>query len=247
MYTASAKVDNAIILAAGFSSRFAPLSKTIPKGLLKVRGEVLIERQIEQILAAGIPTVYVVTGYKKEAFAYLAEKYPAVLLIENKDYASRNNNSSIYAARHVLENSYICSSDNYFMENVFASSVSDSYYSAVYADGPTDEYCLTCDKDGRITQVRIGGANAWYMLGHTFWNRAFSRQFLTYLESAYADPSTAGWYWENIYMEHLETLDMRIKKYPPHVIMEFDNLDELCLFDTGYCKYRNSLDLNDLP
>ena len=38
------KVDNAIIMAAGLSSRFAPLSYEKPKGVLTVRGEVLIER-----------------------------------------------------------------------------------------------------------------------------------------------------------------------------------------------------------
>ena len=42
-------VDNAVILAAGLSSRFAPISYERPKGLLKVRGEILIERQIEQL------------------------------------------------------------------------------------------------------------------------------------------------------------------------------------------------------
>ena len=34
------KVDNAIIMAAGLSSRFAPLSYEKPKGVLTVRGEV---------------------------------------------------------------------------------------------------------------------------------------------------------------------------------------------------------------
>ncbi len=43
------KVDNAIIMAAGFASRCAPLSYERPKGLFKVRGEVLIERQIRQL------------------------------------------------------------------------------------------------------------------------------------------------------------------------------------------------------
>ena len=36
------KVKNAIILAAGFASRCAPLSYEKPKGLFKVRDEVLI-------------------------------------------------------------------------------------------------------------------------------------------------------------------------------------------------------------
>ena len=37
------KVDNAIIMAAGTSSRFAPLSFERPKALIEVRGEILIE------------------------------------------------------------------------------------------------------------------------------------------------------------------------------------------------------------
>ena len=68
------RVENAVILAAGLSSRFAPISYEKPKGLLKVRGEVLVERQIEQLLAAGITDITVVVGYKKEYFFYLEEK-----------------------------------------------------------------------------------------------------------------------------------------------------------------------------
>lgn len=65
------KVDNAIILAAGLSSRFAPISYEKPKGLLRVRGEVLIERQIEQLQDAGIKDITIVVGYRKEYFFYL--------------------------------------------------------------------------------------------------------------------------------------------------------------------------------
>ena len=55
---AAYKADNAIIMAAGMSSRFAPLSYEIPKGLLKVKGEILIERQIRQLQEAGIDVYY---------------------------------------------------------------------------------------------------------------------------------------------------------------------------------------------
>ena len=41
-YIEDFRVDNAVILAAGFASRFAPLSYTTPKALLPVCGEVLI-------------------------------------------------------------------------------------------------------------------------------------------------------------------------------------------------------------
>ena len=43
------KPDNAVILAAGFSSRFVPVCFDIPKGLIPLRGETLIERQEEQM------------------------------------------------------------------------------------------------------------------------------------------------------------------------------------------------------
>ena len=88
------KVENAIIMAAGLSSRFAPISYEKPKGLLKVRGEVLIERQIEQLIAAGITDITVVVGYKKEYFFYLEDKF-GVSIVVNPEYASRNKNSSL--------------------------------------------------------------------------------------------------------------------------------------------------------
>ena len=68
------KVDNAVIMAAGMSTRFVPISLEKPKGLLVVKNEVLIERQIEQLQEAGIRDIVIVLGYKKEAFFYLESK-----------------------------------------------------------------------------------------------------------------------------------------------------------------------------
>lgn len=75
---------NAIILAAGKSQRFAPFTYEKPKGLFKVRGEILINRQIEQLIEAGVNNIYVVVGYMKEKFFYLEKKYPQVRILINK-------------------------------------------------------------------------------------------------------------------------------------------------------------------
>lgn len=227
------KVDNAIIMAAGTSSRFAPLSYESHKAMTVVRGEVLIERQIRQLREAGVPKIYIVTGYKKEQFDYLVEKFD-VELLHNPDFLERNNNGSIWTARSVLANSYICSSDNYFCRNPFERNVDDSYYAAEYSDGHTDEWCMTEDENGYISSVTIGGDRAWYMLGHTFWSRGFSSLFLSILEKEYHSKETAGKLWETIYMGHLDVLKMRIRKYEPGVIHEFDTMDELRKFDPTY-------------
>ena len=64
-------MKNAIILAAGKSDRFAPFTYEKPKGLFRVKGEILIERQIEQLKESGIEDIYIVIGYMKEKFFYL--------------------------------------------------------------------------------------------------------------------------------------------------------------------------------
>lgn len=227
------KVDNAIIMAAGTSSRFAPLSYERHKALTVVKGEVLIERQIRQLKEAGILEIYIITGYKAEQFDYLVEKY-GVKLIHNPEYLIRNNNGSIWAVRRILGNSYICSADNYFSVNPFEVEVDDAYYAAEYADGHTEEWCMTEDEEEYINSVTIGGENAWYMLGHTFWSSSFSKAFLSILEAEYELEETKNKLWEKIFMEHLNTLKMKIRKYEPGVIYEFDTMDELREFDQTY-------------
>ena len=234
------KVENAVIMAAGASSRFAPLSYERHKALTEVRGEILLERQIRQLLEAKVPEIFLITGYKAEQFAYLKEKY-GVHLIHNPDYLCRNNNSSIHAAREILGNSYLCSSDNYFLTNPFEEEVPESYYAAEYAEGETAEWCMEEDETGRIRKVTVGGKDAWYMMGHAFWSREFSCSFLRILEEEYDRPETEGKLWEAIFLEHLEELPMKIRKYPPGQIFEFDTLDELRAFDPSYVKDTRSL------
>ena len=106
------KVDNAVIMAAGFSARCMPLSNAMPKGLFVVKGEVLIEREIKQLKEAGIENVVIVTGFQSDKFNYLKEKYN-VQIILNKDFDKYNNMSSLYAAQKLVGNSYVLCSDNY--------------------------------------------------------------------------------------------------------------------------------------
>lgn len=232
------KVNNAIIMAAGTASRFAPLSYEMPKALIEVKGEILIERQIRQLKEAGIEEVIIVTGYKAEQFAYLKEKYGAIL-VHNSDYLTRNNNASIFTARGFLKNSYICSSDNYFFENPFEPEVDGAYYSSIYIKGETKEWCIN-EQNGIIRNVVIGGRDSWVMLGHAFWSEEFSRKFISILESEYDFPETADKLWETIYIDHIKELKMNIRKYPSNFIFEFDTLDELRMFDNSYIERTRS-------
>ncbi len=233
------RVKNAIIMAAGMSSRFVPLSYEKPKALLRVKDEVLIEREIRQLQEAGITDITVVVGYLKEQLFYLADKFH-VAIVENDDYYRYNNTSTLIRVLNRLSNTYICSSDNYFTENPFERYVYRAYYSAVYAKGKTEEYCITADSKDRITKVTIGGEDSWYMLGHVYFDRGFSKQFSEILKKEYENPRTKLELWENLYMRYIDQLSLYIRRYPAGVIEEFDSLEELRHFDNKYLRNADS-------
>ena len=122
------KVNSAVILAAGFGLRMIPLNDIGPKALLRVYGEVLIERLIKQLKTKGIEKIYIVVGFEKEKFEYLIDRYNVELIV-NTEYASDNNCHSVALASKYLENSYIVPGDLYFSTNPFNKYEYSSYYS----------------------------------------------------------------------------------------------------------------------
>lgn len=233
------KVDNAIILAAGMSTRFVPVSYEIPKGLTVVKGEVLIERQIRQLHEAGISDIIVVVGHMLEKFFYLRQKYN-VKLVVNNDYKVRNTHSSVFAARDYLQNTYICCSDNYYPENLFRSHEYRSFYCSQFLEGESrTERGLITDKSGLIVATEKPCRDAWTMQGHAFFSIDFSRKFKGIIEQYYNRPGTESLYWEGIYAENLEELPMYIEKYGPDDILEFDSVENLRSFDPDYIVHND--------
>lgn len=233
------KVDNAIIMAAGLSSRFVPVSFDKPKALTIIKSEVLIERMIQQILEADIDEIVVITGYRSEMFAYLANKYP-VKLINNPEYHKRNNYSSLFYAREYLSNSYICSADNYYKSNPFKKHEDRPYYSAIFSDSWINEWFISTNEADRIIDLQIGGSKAWYMIGHAFFDKTFSQSLLKLIIQNYNDEAKRGWLWERFYWENLNEMEMYIRKYDNNLIYEFDSIDELRMFDNKFSLIENS-------
>lgn len=246
------RVDGALFIAAGFGSRFVPLTFETPKGLLEVQGERMIERQIRQLHQAGIRNITIAVGYLKEKFEYLIDKYDVTLLY-NPEYSSKNTLATLYHARKVLKgkNMYILSSDNWMRENMYHAYECGAWYSSVRMSGDTSEWCLSYNKKGLITDVSIGGHDAWVMYGPVFFSREFSDAFLPVLEHYYKQPGTEQFYWEQVYLELLKgeaakrlpgalCPDMYINRQPDNQVYEFENLEELRLFDPKYQNQSNN-------
>lgn len=265
------KVDGALIIAAGFGSRFVPLTFETPKGLLEVFGERMIERQIKQLHEVGIYDITIAVGYLKEKFEYLIDKFD-VKLLYNPEYSCKNTLATVYRARKFLKgrNVYILSSDNWMRENMYHTYECGAWYSAAHEEGETKEWCLTFNKKGRISDVNVGGKDAWFMYGPVYLSREFSARFLPVLEAYYQIPGTEQFYWEQPYVDMLkgeakrrlekenkellkqteeacgipaskwDEIEMDINRQPDNQVYEFENLEELRLFDTRYQNHSDN-------
>ncbi|MBR1632045.1 MAG: NTP transferase domain-containing protein [Paludibacteraceae bacterium] len=226
---------NAVILAAGKSNRFAPFTYERPKGMFRVKGEVLIERQIEQLRAAGIDEIYIVVGYMKEKFFYLERKY-GVRLIVNNTFARKGNLYSLYSARHVLANTFVCCADHYFVDNPFVDANADnhSYRLCTRKQGKFREFAVQVSDAGVITDFQVGGADGWAMVGQAYLNEQFSAVYRRLMEQEIDDFGVAGMFWEEFYARHRRQLTLYAREADDRRVWEFETIDDLRQFDADF-------------
>ena len=84
---------NAIILAAGMSSRLRPVTSDKPKCMLKLFNETILERQIKIFRNYNINDITIVTGYRSEVIDISNVNY-----VKNENYATTNINESLFCA-----------------------------------------------------------------------------------------------------------------------------------------------------
>ena len=226
---------NAIILAAGKSNRFAPFTYEKPKGMFRVKGEILIERQIEQLKETGIEEIYVVIGYMKEKFFYLEKKYNVHLIINNL-FVEKGNLYSLFVARIFLNNTYICCADQYFVKNPFIEEnlLNLSYRACSYQEGGFKRFSVTYSDANVITDFNVGGYQQMGMVGHAYLNTEFSKRFQKIMESEINHFGVSSMFWEEFYAKHLKELTLYMKQFGKEEILEFDSIEDLRQFDSEF-------------
>ena len=103
----------AIIIAAGYASRLGDLTKKQPKGLLKINGKTILDRQIELFRKKGIQEIIIITGPFKD-FGINGVSY-----INDEHYDEHDVLGSFMAARDKIDGKVITSySDIVFEEKI---------------------------------------------------------------------------------------------------------------------------------
>ena len=93
----------ALILAAGYGSRLAPLTDSIPKSLVPVNGTPILFKQLENLYENGVTDITVISGYRANMLeAAVHDRFRDVKIIESVDYRETNNMYSAYLAREEM-------------------------------------------------------------------------------------------------------------------------------------------------
>lgn len=236
------RVKNAIILSAGVGKRFIPISWERPKGLLQVKGDILIERLIEQLRDTGIGEIIVVVGAMIEKFLYLRDKYNVKFVINN-EYSIKNTHSSIYFAREFIGNTYIICSDNYYPHNMFHQYEYRAFYCSIFKSGIHEtERGLTLDEEKRIISTNKPSRDQWIMSGHAYLDNLFSRKFIPFLTKFWNCPGVEDMYWETIWAQDVEGVPLWALPCEQGDILEFDKMAELKAFDPSFLR-NNKIDI----
>lgn len=231
------KVKQALIMAAGKGTRMEPLTLETPKPLVRVNGRAMIETIIDALHEQGIFKIGIVTGYLKEHFLALKEKYPDVQLIENPWYDTCNNISSLYAAKGWLEDVLILDGDQIISDpKVLKTDFDHSGYACIWSPGPTEEWVLSPDEKGFVTSCsRTGADYGFRLLSVSWWSEEDGRKLQKDLEEEFILKKNTGIYWDDVALFcHPDHYRLKVHPIPEQSVTEIDSLEELIQMDPSY-------------
>lgn len=229
------KAKRAVFIAAGFGSRLVPVTLNTPKPLVRVNGKRIIDTLIDAVLEAGIDEIYIVRGYLAEQFDQLLYKYPMIKFLENPIYNESNNISSALVARYLMQNAYVFESDLVISNPRIITKY--HYRSEVLGiwKERTDDWCLSVDKDGCVTDEKIGGLNCYQMVGIYYWNENDGKKLASHLKEAYDMPGGKERYWETVPNQVFKgKYKVEVRPCNDNDIVEIDTFRELKMIDKTY-------------
>ena len=213
------KPKRAIILAAGICTRMVPINSSIPKALLSVNNEVIIEKQIIFLHDVGIKEIYIVVGYMKEKFEYLIDKYN-VKLIVNPFYNTKNNYYSLYLIRNKLSNSYIIPSDIVMYKNPFSKYEIGAWYMFSDKKDTNSEFKINKNKS-----VSLSHEDTMHMIGIAYITSSEAKIIEEKLTS-FVSKDVDDYFWEKALQNKNEFLVNQIEASALMKLRKYKNITD---------------------
>lgn len=228
------RVKRAVIVAAGFGSRLVPITLSVPKPLVRVKGKRIIDSMLDALIEAEIEEIYIVRGYLGKQFDELLTKYPNIKFINNNNYNSSNNIGSVLIAKDYLKNSYVLEADLLLYNKNL---IKKYQYSSNYVGIPvkeTDDWCFYLNNK-IISRVAIGGKDCYKMVGISYWTEKDGEQLSKDILTIWNSPGGKERYWDQVPLEYCKNnYKLSLRKCNQEDIIEIDTYNELKAIDSSY-------------
>jgi len=150
-------------MAAGLGSRFGKMTETMPKGFIEVGGQSMVIRSIETLISCGITRIIIGTGYKKEAYEALKDKYPQIECVFSPCYAKTNSMYTLWNCREAIGNDdfLLLESDIIYCSNAITTLQEDEHPDVMLITPVTkfqDQYYVEYDENGTLTRCSTNRA-----------------------------------------------------------------------------------------
>ena len=143
-------IDTAMVLAAGFGKRMLPLTKSMPKPMVKVAGETLIDRVLDRLAAAGAARAVVNVHHCGDVLIeHLKHRATPTIEISDERDALLDTGGGIVRAlpRLGAEPFFLVNSDTLWIEGASPNLPS---LAAVYDDARMDALLLLAPSAGAV-------------------------------------------------------------------------------------------------
>ena len=89
-------------MAAGLGTRFGEYTELIPKGFVPFKGKAMVLRSIETLIECGIEKIIIGTGYHKEYYEALMDKFPQIQCVFSPRFAETNSMYTLWNCREAV-------------------------------------------------------------------------------------------------------------------------------------------------
>ena len=148
-------VKTAVIMAAGLGSCFGQYTDKIPKGLIDFGGISMIERSVRQLIKSGIERIIIGTGYRKEKYEELAQRFQQIECVYSPRYAETNSMYTLFNCQESIRDDdfLLLESDLVFEQKAISVLLESSAPNIMLITPITkfqDQYYVECDTSNKL-------------------------------------------------------------------------------------------------
>ncbi len=150
----------AVILAAGLAKRLRPLTNDIPKCLLDINGNNILNHIINNIVDVGVSDFIFVLGFKANMIEEYVKKnfyYIKCKFILNPDYPNNNNSYSLWLTKNEVRNDILLLDSDIIFDKLILKKLLESGYDTCLAlknhIADEEQIKVLLDNNNRILKI----------------------------------------------------------------------------------------------